>query len=239
MLRGLLTVLTFVVTTTVLGIVAIVAGLVMRVLTGNRKIVLQVGKLWARLHLAAMGIKPVYEGLEHARGDAPRIFLANHLSTLDIWVLVPALPDSTKFVAKKSIFWIPVLGQAMSIAGFIPIDRGDRARAMRSLADAARRVAAGASVILFPEGTRSRDGKLARFKRGSFHLASQAGVPVVPISISGTGKIVRPGSIVVQRGTVRVTFSPPVDPKAFVDDLDVLSDRVREAIAANLSADEL
>jgi len=239
MLRGLLTVVTFVVSTTTLGLAAILAGLVMRTLTGRREIVFQIGKVWARIHLAVMGIRPEYVGIEHARSSEPRIFLANHLSTLDIWALAPALPDTTRFVAKKSIFWIPVLGQAMSIAGFIPIDRSDRTRAVRSLSRAAERVRNGESVILFPEGTRSRDGKLARFKRGSFHLAMQAGVPVVPVSISGTGKIVKPGSIVVQPGTVRVTFSPPIDPGTFApDDLDGLSDAVRAAIAARLAPDE-
>ena len=239
MLRGLLTVATFVVSTTTLGLAAILAGLVMRALTGRREIVFQIGKVWARIHLAVMGIRPEYAGIEHALASGPRIFLANHLSTLDIWALAPALPDTTRFVAKKSIFWIPVLGQAMAIAGFIAIDRSDRTRAVRSLSRAAERVRNGESVILFPEGTRSRDGKLARFKRGSFHLAMQAGVPVVPVSISGTGKIVKPGSIVVQPGPVRVTFSPPIDPGTFdPDDLDGLSDAVRAAIAARLAPDE-
>src|SRR5512138_2980596 len=89
MLRGLLTLVTFIVATTVLGLIAIVGGL----LTGRRELVFRLGRLWSRLHLRAMGIAPVYSGLEHAAGTSPRIFLANHLSTLDIWVVAPALPD--------------------------------------------------------------------------------------------------------------------------------------------------
>jgi 1-acyl-sn-glycerol-3-phosphate acyltransferase len=235
MLRGLLTVATFAVSTTVLGIAAIVAGLV----TGRREIVFRLGRLWSRIQLKVMGIEPDYMGLEHAQGTAPRIFLANHLSTLDIWVVAPALPDTTRFVAKRSIFWIPVLGQAMAVAGFIAIDRQDRTRAIRSLARASERIRKGESVILFPEGTRSRDGTLGRFKRGAFHLAIEAGVPVVPVAISGTGKVVRPRSIVVRPGTVTVTFSPAIETAAFRDDLDGLSNRVHAAIAAHLAADEL
>jgi 1-acyl-sn-glycerol-3-phosphate acyltransferase len=235
MLRGLLTILTFVVSTTVLGLIAIVAGLV----TGRREIVFRLGRLWSRTHLRVMGIAPVYSGLEHAAGAAPRIFLANHLSTLDIWVVAPALPDTTRFVSKRSVFWIPVLGQAMAVAGFIAIDRGDRTRAIRSLARAAERIRAGESVILFPEGTRSRDGKLGRFKRGAFHLAFEAGVPVVPVAISGTGKVVRPRSIVVRPGPVSVTFMPPIDPTAYADDLEGLVARTRREIARHLADDEL
>jgi 1-acyl-sn-glycerol-3-phosphate acyltransferase len=125
---------------------------------------------------------------------------------------------TTRFVSKKSIFWIPVLGQAMAVAGFIPIDRSDRTRAIRSLGRASARIRAGASVILFPEGTRSRDGKLGRFKRGAFHLAIDAGVPVVPVAISGTGKVVRPRSIVVRPGPVSVTFSPAIETQAYAND---------------------
>jgi 1-acyl-sn-glycerol-3-phosphate acyltransferase len=230
-----MTVVTFVVSTTVLGLVAIVAALA----TGRREIVFRLGRLWSRILLRVMGIAPVYSGLEHARGTQPRIFLANHLSTLDIWVVVPALPDTTRFVSKKSVFWIPVLGQAMAVAGFIPIDRQDRTRAIRSLGRAVTRIRNGESVILFPEGTRSRDGKLGRFKRGSFHLAIDAGVPVVPVAISGTGKVVRPRSIVVRPGPVSVTFSPAIDTHAYANDLDGLLERVYAEIASHLTADEL
>jgi 1-acyl-sn-glycerol-3-phosphate acyltransferase len=234
MIRGLLTLLTFVVTTTVLGIVAIIAGLV----TGRTTVVFRLGRLWARAHLKTMGIAPVYSGCQFAEGTAPRIFLSNHLSTLDIWVLVPVLPLTTRFVSKRTIFWIPVLGQAMAVAGFIAIDRQDRTSAIRSLGRAAETIRQGASVILFPEGTRSRDGRLARFKRGSFHLALEAGVPIVPVAISGTFDVVRPRSFVVRPGPVRVTFAPPVDVTAYAGDLDGLMARVRSEIAALLPADQ-
>ena len=236
MLRGLLTLLTFALSTTVLGVIAVVAGLV----SGKPSVVFRLGKVWARLHFKVMGIDPVYVGAEHAAGTAPRIFLANHLSTLDIWVMAAALPVTTRFVSKRSVFWIPVLGQAMAVAGFIPIDRGDRGRAIQSLGRAADVVRGGASVILFPEGTRSRDGRLARFKRGAFHLALQAGVPVVPVAISGTFQVVRPRSIVVTPGPVRVTFGEPIDVAPFQpDDIEGLTTGVRASIVRGLAPEEL
>src|SRR5262245_56755444 len=235
MLRGLLTLATFGVSTTLLGIVAITAALV----TGKREIVFRLGRFWSRLHLKAMGIAVEYEGLDHASGTSPRVFLANHFSTLDIWAVVPALPDTTRFVAKKSLFWIPILGQAMWVAGFIPIDRADRTRAIRSLGRASGRIARGESVTLFPEGTRSRDGKLGRFKRGSFHLALETGAPIVPVAISGTGRVVAPRSIVVRPGPVRVTFLPPIDTREYTaETLDALLERTRSEIARHLAPDE-
>lgn len=235
MLRGLFTILTSVVVTIVLGISAIVVGLV----TGRRTVVFRLGRVWARAHLKVMGIAPVYSGLEYADGVDPRIFLANHISALDIWVLTAVLPVTTRFVSKRSVFWIPVLGQAMALAGFIPIDRKDRASAIRSLSNAAEPIRRGASVILFPEGTRSRDGRLARFKRGAFHLALDAGVPVVPVAISGTYQVIRPRSIIVRPGPVHVTFAPPIEVAAYARDLDGLMTKVRSEIAARLPADHL
>jgi len=236
MLRGLLSAATFIVSTTVLGLLAIVAAGV----TGRPNIVMRLGRLWSRLQFLVMGIRPTYRGLEHASGTAPRIFLANHLSALDIWALTAAVPVTTRFVSKRSVFWIPVLGQAMAVAGFVPIDRKDRRRAVESLAKAAERIGGGASVILFPEGTRSRDGRLAPFKKGAFHLALRAGVPVVPVAISGTGKVVRPRSMVVTPGPVNVTFESPIEVAPFLpDDVEGLSARVRGAIVAHLAADEV
>jgi 1-acyl-sn-glycerol-3-phosphate acyltransferase len=234
MIRGVLTLVTFVVATLILGPIGILGALV----TGRPDFVFAMGKIWARAHMAAMGIRPVYHGLEHAGGTAPRIFLSNHVSNLDIWAVVPALPVTTRFVSKRTIFWIPILGQAMKVADFIAIDRKDRASAIRSLGRAAERIRAGASVILFPEGTRSRDGKLAPFKRGSFHLALDAGVPIVPIAISGTYHVLRPRSIVVRRWPVHVTFAPPIDVTPFKDDLDGLVAKVHGEIAALLPPDQ-
>lgn len=236
MLRGLVTAVVSILSTVVLGLLAIVGGIVFpRANVGSR-----LGKLWSRVHLSAMGVRPSYTGLEHAAGVAPRIFLANHFSNVDIWATAPVLPDTYRFVAKRSLFWVPVLGQAIWVAGFVPIDRGNRSSAIASLGRAAARIRGGASVILFPEGTRSRDGRLGPFKRGPFHLAVEAGVPVVPVAISGSGKVAPPRTLAVAPGPIRVTFCEPI-PAAELPALgiDGLMARVRSAIVERLAPDEL
>jgi 1-acyl-sn-glycerol-3-phosphate acyltransferase len=235
MLRGLLTLATVVVATFVLGLVGIAGGLV----APRSNFGYRIGRLWSQVCLAAAGIRPTFTGLEHAAGTAPRLFVANHLSIVDIWVMAVCLPETARFVAKRSLFFIPILGQTMWAAGFIPIDRGDRTQAIKSLGRAAARIRAGASVILFPEGTRSRTGKLAPFKKGAFHLALETQVPIVPIAISGSGSVVKPRSIVIRPGPVHVTLFPQVDPETFGDDVIPLMSRVRATIASGLAPAEL
>jgi 1-acyl-sn-glycerol-3-phosphate acyltransferase len=191
--------------------------------------------LWSRALLAAIGARVEYLGLEHRIDDRPCIFVSNHQSNVDIWVLGCALPLHTKFVAKQSLFAIPFLGSAMRRAGFISIDRERRRLAMQSLDMAAQRIREGASVILFPEGTRSKDGRLQTFKKGGFHLAMRAGVPVVPIAISGSWDLLPPGSFIARSGTVNVRFLPAVDVSAFgPDNYRGLLTKVHEVIGSAL-----
>ncbi len=117
--------------------------------------------------------------------DGPLIFASNHESALDIWVLVEYLPRNVRFIAKRELFRIPVFGWYLRLGGHIPVDRGNHGQAVQSLRDAAAAVRAGTSLIVFPEGTRSRDGRVQPFKKGPFALAMEAGVPVVPVAVSG------------------------------------------------------
>ena len=141
---------------------------------------------WSRAILGALGARVEYSGLEHRPVDAPCVFVANHQSNADIWAVAPALPLDTKFVAKASLFRIPFLGWAMRRAGFVAIDRSQRRSAIESLRAAVAVISGGRPIILFPEGTRSRSGELRPFKKGPFHLAIQAAVPVVPVVIDGS-----------------------------------------------------
>ena len=237
MLRGAFTFVVFVAMTLLAGGTAALWS----VLRPGSDIVMRLGTLWSRTSLAAAGVEPVYEGLEHASKALPCIFISNHQSLLDIWSLIPVLPRSTRFVAKQSLFLIPFFGWALSASGFIPIDRRNRARAMRSLAVAAEAVRGGRPVLLFAEGTRSRDGKLAPFKRGAFHLAVEAGVPVVPVAVSGSGRVLRPGGMFrIRKGAVRVSFAEALDASAYGrDGIDRLSRDVRARIVERLAPDEL
>jgi 1-acyl-sn-glycerol-3-phosphate acyltransferase len=233
MFRGMLTVLAFLLATPVFGLPVVVLGLV----RPRSDIFLRCARPWSRILLAAAGARMDLSGVERVP-DGPCLFAANHQSLLDIPALFLVLPGSARFLAKESLFRIPVLGWAMTASGCIPIDRSNRARAMRSLRDAAARVRAGRSVVFFPEGTRSRDGKLAPFKKGGFHLAVEAGVPVVPVAVSGSYRILRPGSLRVRPGTLRVRLMPPLDPTEHAG-AEGLSAATRAAIAAALSPDEL
>ncbi len=238
MLRGLFTCCAFVLATAIFGSLVIVLGL----LLPGSDVTMRMARLWSRTCLRAAGIRPVHENREHAASRLPCIFIANHQSILDIWALIPALPLSTRFVAKKSLFWIPVFGWAIAAAGFVPIDRKNRTAAMRSLSRAAEKVRGGRSLLLFAEGTRSRDGRLAPFKRGAFHLAIEAGVPVVPVAISGSGRVLPPGFLFrIAPGEVRLAFSAPIDvgPYAGNGGIDALVRDVRARIVARLDPCEL
>ena len=232
MFRGILTVLTALVATPLFGIPIVIGGL----LRPQSEIFLRCARPWSRLILAAAGARTRFEGLPHIP-VGPCLFAANHQSLLDIPALFLMLPDGARFLAKESLFRIPFLGWAMTASGCIPIDRSNRARAVRSLREAAARVRAGRSVVFFPEGTRSKSGRLAPFKKGGFHLAREAAVPVVPVAISGSHRILASGSLRVRPGPVRVLVAAPLDPRSL--DVEALSETVRARIAEGLTAEEL
>jgi 1-acyl-sn-glycerol-3-phosphate acyltransferase len=221
--------------TILLGTPAVLAGLLVR----GSDATMRLGRIWSRGILRAAGVRPRYEGLENVAASEPCVFLANHQSLLDIFVLVPVLPPATRFVAKRSLFFIPFFGWSLKVSGFIPIERRSYRRAYESLERAADAIRAGRSVVLFPEGTRSRSGKLQPFKRGAFHLAVRARVPVVPVAISGTGRALPPGRWKVRPGSVRVSFAPPIAPlKDEAAGVGALMAAVRERIAERLDPEE-
>jgi 1-acyl-sn-glycerol-3-phosphate acyltransferase len=212
MLRGLYAFCVFVIITLVCALPAALYSLVRR----DSDISMRLGRVWSRTMLSAVGARVEYRGLEHLTARMPCIYIANHQSNVDIWALIKILPTPTRFVAKESLFRIPVFGWAIAAAGFIPIDRANRGRALKSLKLAAEKVASGRSLVLFPEGTRSRSGALQKFKKGPFHLALQAGVPLVPIVISGSWKVLPPKSLRVTPGHVRVRVLPAVEVDEFL-----------------------
>ncbi len=236
MIRWFWTFAVFLVLTAIFGLPATVWSLV----RPRSDITFRLGKLWSRLILAAAGIRPVYDGLDAAVSRLPCVYISNHQSLADVWSLILALPVTTRFVAKKSLFYIPIFGWALAASGFIPIDRKNRVLAIRSLAVAGERIRAGRPVVLFPEGTRSRDGRLAPFKRGAFHLAMEAGVPVVPVAISGSWVALPPRRYRIRPGEVLVAFAPSLDPARYgPEDVESLMADVRRAIAARLAPAEL
>lgn len=212
MFRGIIAMLVLILLTVFFGVTSAAVSLMRR----GSDATMRLGRLWSRGMLAVTGAQVTYSGLEHLRAFQPCVYISNHQSNVDIWALICVLPVSTRFVAKEELFRIPALGWAMAAAGFVSIDRGNRSKAIRSLELAAQKIRAGRSLVLFPEGTRSRSGELAPFKKGPFHLAIQAGVPLVPIAIKGSGRVLAPHSIHVRPGPVEVRVLSPVDITPFL-----------------------
>jgi 1-acyl-sn-glycerol-3-phosphate acyltransferase len=166
-------------------------------------------RLWARLGLTLNGINITLAGAEHLP-EGPVIFMSNHQSNFDILSLLAAMPRQIHWIAKKELFEIPVFGPSMRRGGYIPLDRSDGRKALQSMDEAATTIRQGKSVVLFPEGTRTPDGNLLPFKRGGFILARKAAVPVIPVTINGSGRINPASQIRLYSGNIHITLHPPV-----------------------------
>ena len=185
-----------------------------------------------------LGLGVRVTGREHLAGRTPRVFMANHSSFLDGPLLFILTPEKLRVIMKKSLFRIPILGPGMKYVGFIPVDRrGSGGKAGIERAAAAMR-AEGRSFLIFPEGTRSRDGEIQAFRRGGFFLALGAQSPIIPVSIRGAFQIMPRGRWVPRRGTVDIIFHPPVETAgAGPNGMDALMEKVRNAVASGLKGD--
>jgi 1-acyl-sn-glycerol-3-phosphate acyltransferase len=192
-----------------------------------------IGRQWIGWIFATCGIRVEVDGLERIREVPVAIYMSNHQSVVDIGAIVLAMPVSWRFVAKKELTYIPFFGWALALSDQIVIDRGNRRRSVESLRRAAERVRAGANVIIFPEGTRSPDGSLQPFKSGGFHLALDAQVPVVPVTVSGSQRLTPKRSLQVRSGTVKVVYGTPIPTAGMtVKDRERLKRAVADAIRA-------
>jgi len=166
-------------------------------------------RLWARLMLELNRVNVTVCGSE-LLPEGPVIFMSNHQSNFDILSLLAAMPRRFYWIAKKELFEIPLFGHSMRRGGYIPLDRSDGRKALQSLDEAAATIRQGKSVVLFPEGTRTTDGKLLPFKRGGFVLARKADVPVIPVTINGSGRINPANQFRLYSGDISITIHPPV-----------------------------
>lgn len=173
------------------------------------------------------------EGLEQVEGLGPCVFVANHQSWLDIIAVLVLLPGSVRFVAKRELGRVPLFGPAMRAAGHIEVDRRDLRSAVSAYEEAGRVIRGGFSAMVFPEGTRSRDGRLQPFKKGPFVLAIVAQVPVVPVVILGSHEALPRGSLRPRPVPITVRLGDPIPTAGLAyADRDALSDRVRAAMLA-------
>ena len=206
MIRTLYIAIWVVFATLVLGLLVIFISFFIR--SGNP--VHRIARFWGRSILMVSRIKVSVKGMSNIDRSQSYIYMSNHQSNFDIPVLLGHLKIQFRWLAKMELFKIPIFGQAMRKAGYISIDRNNRESAFESLKTAARKIKNGVSVVIFPEGTRSRDGKVRAFKKGGFVMALDAGVPIVPIVITGTSSIMTKGHLRINPGKVNMIIHPPI-----------------------------
>ena len=195
------------------------------------------GVFWARSLTWASFVRVVIEGREHAPKGTSFVMLANHQGAYDILALYGFLGRQFRWVIKQELRKVPFLGWGCAAIGHIFVDRSNTRRAIASLEAAKPRLTGGVSVLFFPEGTRSEDGRLGGFKKGAFFMARQLGFPLLPISISGATRILPKGCLFPRPGTIRVTIHPQVDPTTFPDDASLIA-AVRATVASGLAPEE-
>lgn len=225
--------LTLLITITIpLAVLTILLG----VFDPHGKRVYRLNQLWTWLVLRVGGISLKVEGQENIDPGQQYVFMVNHQSNVDIPVLVQSLTRfQLRWIAKKELLWVPFFGWAMWATKHITVDRSDPMDAVKSLARAKERIAAGISVVVFPEGTRSRDGALSRFKKGGFLLAVQTNSKIVPITINGSGRVLASGDWRLRSGVIDVVVEKPIAIEGYrAGNLRLLSDQVRQTIAAHL-----
>jgi 1-acyl-sn-glycerol-3-phosphate acyltransferase len=232
LLRFLLTAPLVAASMVVFGVASSLSGLLERRGTAARRLV----GAWSRLLLYLWGVKVRVHGLGELPAGAA-VYAANHQSALDIPILFGYLPVDFRIVHKRSLYLVPFVGWYLWCGGHVSIDRSRAFRAKRSMARAAERIRGGASLAVFPEGTRSHDETVQAFKRGSFVLALQAGVPVVPVSLVGVKRVVPRGLTRVRPGTVTLLVHPAVATGGrAVEDAAGLADEVRQVVVRGCAA---
>lgn len=218
-----------------IGTPALLVGIV----TGAQRHLFFLGILCVRIAMAIVGIRVLVAGREHLQHHRAALYCVNHASNVEPPILFAVLRDLTprlKVVYKAVLRRLPILGRGFDVVGFVPIERENRERATQAIEQGVDAVKHGDSLLMFPEGTRSRTGDLLPFKRGAFVLALKGQVPVVPVAIYGTGRAMRRGSKLIWPTVVRVHIGAPVETTGLsVDDRQALADEVRGRVAALLA----
>lgn len=215
-----------------LALLTIVFGIV----DPDGKQVYRISRFWSWSILRIAGISVRIDGLNRIDPNRTYIFMVNHQSNIDIPVLIHSLSNfQLRWLAKKELLWVPLFGWAMWASKHITINRSDAVAAVKSLQRAKERIAAGISVVVFPEGTRSLDGRLRRFKKGGFLLAAQTGTAIVPVTINGSGALLPAGAWWLRPGTIEITVGESIAVAGYrPGNLRLLSEQVRQRIAEHL-----
>lgn len=193
---------------------------------------------WCRMIAVTAGARVRVHGAHHIEPGVSYVFLSSHQSLMDIPAMLGYLPAQLRIAAKKSLFRIPFMGWHLTRAGHIPIDRSSTVNAIASMQRAATYLRHGICAFVFPEGTRSRDGSLHKFKKGGFKLAIQAGAPIIPITIIGSRQILPPGEFIFRPGKMEMYVDEPLQTAGLSDaDIEKLMESVYERMAEHFKAE--
>ena len=217
-----------------LGSMAGIIGIPYTLLVGDISLLYRVAMWITNAGVRAAGIKIEIDGYENIPTGRSCIFMCNHVSNLDPPVVLPLLPGRSSVLLKKELMGIPILGRAMRMGKFVPVSRGHRRDAAQASVEAAAdALRSGLHILVYPEGTRSPDGRLSNFKKGPFFLAKETQAPIIPIALSGTQKMMRKGSYAISPGLAKVQLLPAVEPSDYATREELMV-AVRSAIAEAL-----
>ena len=220
-----------------LGPLAGIIGIPYTLIVGDISLLYRVAMWITNAGVRAAGIRIEVTGLQNVPTGRSCIFMSNHVSNLDPPVELPLLPGRCSVLLKKELMGIPILGRAMRMAKFVPVERGNRRDAAKASVEAAAdALRSGLHIVVYPEGTRSLDGRLSTFKKGPFFLAQETQAPIVPIALSGTQTMMRKGSQAIKPGLARLQMLPAIEPSKY-ETREELMLAVRNAIADALPAE--
>jgi 1-acyl-sn-glycerol-3-phosphate acyltransferase len=216
--------------------VAAVIGFPWTFISGDIRLLYRMFMIGAWYGVRLTGVRVETVGREQLVPDQSYIFMTNHVSNLDPPIQIPLIPRRTSVMVKKELFKFPILGRAMRMGSLVPVDRGNRDAGIEAVRAAKHVVEQGLNMTIYVEGKRSFDGKLLPFKKGPFYLAMECGVPVVPMTISGTHYAMPKTRFAIKPGLVKVIFHPPIYPKD-CGSRESLMEQVRVAIESGLPED--
>jgi 1-acyl-sn-glycerol-3-phosphate acyltransferase len=227
-MRSYIAAVAVIIDTIIAGVLVIVTGLFDY--TGG--IYDLISRAWSGIIFFSAGIKVNIQGLEHLDKNASYIFMSNHQSHLDVAAFMAKLPFKIRFFTKKELLKIPIFGQAIYMSKHIIIDRKNTERAKRSINEAKQKIKKyGFSVLVFPEGTRSKTGKMGEFKKGGFVLAIETGIPIVPMDVTGSFELLPTHTLLIRSGTINITVGSPILVNSYtIESKQGLMDKVRSEI---------
>ena len=223
-------------------LIAVLAPLMIlgTIITGNENVMYAPVRFFVRVGLALVGVRVEVKGLELTDPNQTYIFTPNHQSFIEVPLLVTFLKHNFAYLAKKELFKYPIWSQGIRLIGVVPIDRSNTQAAVESARLATEKIRHGKSYVIYPEGTRSRDGRLLPFKKGAFMMAIETGVPIVPVSISGSTKIMPKGEIKIFPSTIYITVHEPISTAGYTrENIAELISAARAKVVSALSEEEV